>query len=166
MALEKQEKEIREGLTIRTQMLPAIPAFKLSVQLGKIVSPALGKAQGFKTGSSIADMAPIFGEFFDQIDEKDLGPLVLKIFASSSAVVPGADGQPRIVPLTTENGVNTAFEGHLDDLIAALWFVLTVNYAGFISAALAKYKASAAPPDSPPPTVAESPAPESSNSAP
>lgn len=133
-------------LTVKTQQLQVMPSLKLSTRLGKLIAPSLAKAEGAieSDAEDLSALAPAFAEFFTQLDEKQIDSLVLQVFASTQVQYAHPERGEIIVSLGTLQNVNTAFEGRLDDLLRALWFVLEHNYSGFISAALQRLKARAA----------------------
>lgn len=150
MALKPAEKEfVDDGgarILVRTQQLPAIPALRLSARLGKILAPSLARAEAaiLDEGDNLAALAPVFYEFFRQLNEQEIESLILSTFASSQAQISNGEKGERLVPLATAGNVNSVFEGRLGDLVAAVWFVLEHNFGDFINAALQKLKARAA----------------------
>lgn len=158
MLKSAEPKEIHQGLTIRTTMLPAIPALRLANRLGRLVAPAVAEAGGFNAATSLAALGPVFSRFFSNLRDEEVEPLVLAIFAASQAQISRDDGSggaiDKLLPLNTSGNVNQVFEGDLEGLISSLWHVLTVNFSGFISAATAKFAGRAAlapPPEAPAP---------------
>lgn len=150
MALKPAEKEfVDEGgarILVRTQQLPAIPALRLSARLGKILAPAMMRAEGAINDESdnLSALAPVFFEFFRQLNEQEIESLIISTFASTQAQISNGEKGDRLVPLATPGNVNSVFEGRLGDLVAAVWFVLEHNFGDFINAALQKLKARAA----------------------
>lgn len=156
MLKSAEPKEIHRGLTIRTTMLPAIPALRLANRLGRLVAPAIAEAGSFSAATSIAALGPVFSRFFSNLRDEEVEPLVLAIFAASQAQIQRDDGGggtvDKLLPLNNAGNINQVFEGDLEGLIASLWHVLTVNFSGFISAATAKFAGRAAlvqPPEAP-----------------
>lgn len=108
---------------------PAVRSLRIAIRLAKLIGPGLGRAVGEAGVSGIMDGKLSIGDavqaLTDRLDEVATTQLVLDLFAMTHRDRRALD---------SEAAFNDAFTGRLDEMLAALKFVLEVNFGGFFGA--------------------------------
>lgn len=122
--LKTETKEVA-GLSVATTQLPAMRAYTLLARLLKIAGPAV--AQMGK--SSLGEVA---AALFSNLDPAEFPAVAREILACTTVTLDG-----RTVALSSNEAIDTVFNGRLPALIGVLRHALEVNYSGFFDGSLA-----------------------------
>lgn len=135
MPLKTDDRDIG-GLKVTTTQLPPMRALNLLTRLGKVFGPMLAQLPDLQAGKlSNEDIAMALGVALGKLEDGDVSKLTRDILITTRVQVE-VNGQPRILELTDEQRINSAFEGKLEVLLQAMVFSLEVNFAAFFQGLL------------------------------
>lgn len=123
------------GLEVSTQQHPATRGFTLLTRLAKTLGPvlgALGNVQDAGADLMSAELAPVLAAALQHVDAAEAASLMQEVLVCSWAIVTEKGQKPRKVDLTSQEDIDSVFDGRLLDLFRAVAHAIGANFADFI----------------------------------
>jgi len=129
------QTEIFGGVEVQTTQLGGLDALELAARLVQVLSPALAHLPALTSAGTeglmaadVSVLGPALSALFAQLPKGEAKSLVRDIFVATTAKVDG-----RLLPLSSDEGITLAFGADLKSLLAAVAFVVKVNFASFFA---------------------------------
>lgn len=143
MARKRESKTI-DGIEVTCVQHGVFDGLALGTKLGKLLGPALAKAQGLSVADDVSKLAPALSELFSRLDGAEAQSLLAELLSGSVALYAGPNG-PVSMALGKRDAIELVFAGNLPAAIKAAVFAAQVNFSNFFGAALAAASTSATP---------------------